>query len=260
MIFAETYPTNLTVIQRATLTSTNTYIRENLSRLRNDIPLMVVASEQTDGRGRENRQWYSAEGLGLYTSFAFEVRDKEILPFLALTTGLAVIDSLIKWGIPASRLQLKWPNDILCDRKKMAGILIENIVAPKELISICGIGINLNHGSHDFPPDLSAGATSFNLAIKSHLAPLDVSPSLARHFFHWLSRLEKNNRALIVKKCNQYSRFMRNRKITLSHQNKSLRGVFMGINGDGGLLIKGNNGTISCHYSGEILEVPVNPD
>jgi BirA family biotin operon repressor/biotin-[acetyl-CoA-carboxylase] ligase len=260
MIFNNSYPENLTVIQRTTLNSTSTTIRENLPQWQEKLPLMIVAAEQTEGRGREKKQWYSARGLGLYTSLAFRVQRNEILPFLALTAGLAVIDTLCQWGLACSSLQLKWPNDILFNHKKIAGILIENIIQAKEITSICGIGINLNHGCHDFPQDLTDRATSLRLAMNQQVTPLQIAPSLAGYFFQWLQSLQENNTALIVSKCNHYSRFMLNKKITLKHRHRSINGVFAGINEDGGLLLEGEDGFIRCHFSGEILAIPANPD
>ena len=94
------------------------------------VGLVVVADEQTAGRGRRGRAWLSPEG-GLYVSVVLPV--DELLP---LRATVAVADALIDFGVP---VVAKWPNDVLVDGKKIAGILIERS-GPWDLV---GIGINV---------------------------------------------------------------------------------------------------------------------
>ncbi len=109
-------------------TSTNDLAR-NLSG--GDEDFVVVAEEQTSGRGRLNRKWISPKG-GLYFSLCCEQE-----PLLPLKAATAVAQTLDDLGVPPS---LKWPNDVLVDGKKICGILVE-IVGSKAVI---GVGVNMD--------------------------------------------------------------------------------------------------------------------
>ena len=109
---------------------------------------VVVAEHQTAGRGRHGRLWHSAPGLGLWFSVAFKGR----VDGLAFAAPLAVRDGLRPWCAPA----LKWPNDLLLQKRKICGILVEN----RNGTTVVGIGINVRHREEDFPPEMRAKATS----------------------------------------------------------------------------------------------------
>ncbi len=260
MTFADTYPASLTVIKCTSLSSTNSYIKEKINELKTDFPVMILAEEQSRGRGRDRREWLSVKGLGVYSSFAFDFELREYLHFLSLISGLAVIDALRDLGMPDSKLQQKWPNDILFAGKKIAGVLIENIIQAEKITSICGIGINLNYTPQDFPASLADRATSFKIVMNKDHQPDRVAPFLARHLFLWLDKLRGGETGLIVQKCNDYSQFMLNRKITFQQQNRTITGIYSGIEPNGKLVLKGDDGNVQYFYSGEIQGIPINPD
>jgi BirA family biotin operon repressor/biotin-[acetyl-CoA-carboxylase] ligase len=114
--------------------------------------LVVVADAQTAGRGRFGRPWHSAPGLGLWFSIGLNGSSKD-LPFAA---ALAVRDGLR--GIVET--QLKWPNDIMHDGRKLCGLLVEQRGARTAV----GAGVNVHHRPCDFPPELRDRATSLDLA------------------------------------------------------------------------------------------------
>lgn len=121
----------------------------------------VVADTQTGGRGRLGRSWYSPTGLNLYCSIVLRPAcPPPRVPQLTLVLGLAVADTVRE----ASGLEcaLKWPNDVLLDGRKAAGILTE-MEAEGERVRhvIAGIGVNVNVAA--FPPDLAGTATSLRL-------------------------------------------------------------------------------------------------
>ena len=71
------------------LPSTNDYLKENYRSLRDHFPVMVNADLQTRGRGRNDRSWHSARGLGVYATFGVDISDPGLLPFLAIASGIA---------------------------------------------------------------------------------------------------------------------------------------------------------------------------
>ena len=95
---------------------------------------MIVADEQTEGRGRHGRTWLSPRG-GLYATYVVSAH-----PQIAVVTGLAVYRSLHQFGVAAA---LKWPNDLLIEGRKLAGILIESLET--ENLVLVGVGVNLEN-------------------------------------------------------------------------------------------------------------------
>jgi len=118
-------------------------------------PLWVVARRQAQGRGRQGRQWISDPG-NLYASL---LREIDVPPRasagLSLVAPLAVRASLAKW-LPSARIELKWPNDVLLEDKKVAGILLESILTKDAMTVVIGCGVNVRQA----PPSTRYGATS----------------------------------------------------------------------------------------------------
>ena len=136
----------------------------------------VLALEQTRGRGRAGRRWALAPGKGLALSVAFhlgcDVRQAGAIP---LGAGLAVARAAHAAGVPRTRL--KWPNDVLVDGKKLAGVLCEMRrvpAGPGGAVAdavVIGIGLNVRQAREDFPPELRDLATS--LALEGSEASLE---------------------------------------------------------------------------------------
>src|SRR5690606_30796939 len=123
---------------------------------------IVVAEEQTQGRGRRGRSWSSPPGKNLYCSLVLR---PELPPAraaeLTLVAAVALAETLRDAGVNA---EIKWPNDVQVGGKKIAGILTE-LSADTEKVHfvIVGIGVNLNCDAGDFPPELRETATSLKL-------------------------------------------------------------------------------------------------
>jgi birA, biotin-[acetyl-CoA-carboxylase] ligase region len=94
---------------------------------------IIVAEEQTEGRGRYGRKWYSQKG-GLY--FSFQIKKNKLTDFLSEIVALSLIDTMKDFGLTC---KIKFPNDIIINEKKICGILIER----KDEFYIVGIGINI---------------------------------------------------------------------------------------------------------------------
>src|SRR5258708_20501030 len=118
---------------------------------------IVGADEQTAGQGRYGRAWHSEPGSGLYVSMVLRNQfPADTLPLVTLALGLAVSDAILKTaGLDSD---LRWPNDVLLQKKKCAGILTQLERQP----IIAGIGVNVNHAA--FPDELNAIATSLRIA------------------------------------------------------------------------------------------------
>jgi len=151
--------------------STNERARE-LAALGAPHGTLVTASRQTAGRGRQGRSWVAPDGRGLLCSLL--LRDPPRL--LPLAAGVAVASVV---GVPAL---VKWPNDVLVDGRKVAGILVEG--RPQERWAVVGIGLNVALQPEDFPPELRETAGTLGQG------PEAIEPTLERlleALEHWIT-------------------------------------------------------------------------
>src|SRR5215472_15280531 len=126
---------------------------------------VIVANAQTAGQGRHGHSWHSEPDSGIYCSIVLKPK-----PLLTLALGLATAEAVTKTtGIACD---LRWPNDVLLDDKKVAGILVKLA----DELAIGGIGINVNHTS--FPAELSAEATSLRLHAGRQFAREEILQAL----------------------------------------------------------------------------------
>jgi len=140
------------------------------------LPFYVCAKGQTSGRGKGDRKWVSPEG-SLYLSVGFSVSEVEpSLTKLPLFVGSLMIRVLgNKYGLQG--LKLKWPNDVYCNGKKIAGILCESVIRGKSTFVVCGIGVNL---IGEAPIE---GSTTVHMETKvDFLEPLDLAEQILEGF------------------------------------------------------------------------------
>lgn len=249
-----TYPKFLKVIKLDICDSTNNFLKKDYIKFQSEFPALITAKEQTEGRGRETRKWFSEKNKGLYSSFAFFIKNKKNLNLLSLITGVTVSEILNK--ISNKDFKIKWPNDILYKSKKIAGILIENIIFEKNIVSIVGIGINLNHEQIDFPDELKEHAISLKMVTGKSYDVEKVNVKLSRLFFKWLYKLENDKKDIIIQRYNKSCFFQKGKKILFYHNKKIIQGIYKGINKEGGLILEHGSGTESIFFSGEICTTP----
>lgn len=119
-----------------TVDSTNTFAKE---KLLNKDYLVVISEQQTAGRGRQGKEWYSPNAGNIYMTIKF--RDKNPAP-LSLIIGLLISEAMDSVSGQKINAGLKWPNDLLINKKKICGILIESEMNADEVEFIVGLGIN----------------------------------------------------------------------------------------------------------------------
>jgi BirA family biotin operon repressor/biotin-[acetyl-CoA-carboxylase] ligase len=170
---ASMFPDPFRLLVRESSTSTN----DDLRKLADDgAPegLVLLALEQTQGRGRRGAAWFSEPGESL--AFSILVRPSEpksLWPRLALAAGAAVAEAMEQFGVQAG---IKWPNDVWVRGLKLAGILVE---AGKDF-AIVGIGINV--GSRRFPAEVAEIATSLALETSTEISRAEVLGAVVRRF------------------------------------------------------------------------------
>jgi len=201
---------------------------------------VVVADQQLAGRGRRGRTWRAPAGTSLLASIIVRPRlAQSLLPTLSLTTAVAAAEALRRVARVDARL--KWPNDVLVADKKIAGILLESRLgggphpagaaqAGSSVVTIVGVGINL--GQREFPPDLAATATS--VALETGHAPSreSVLAAMLEEFDAWRARLEGEGFGSVREAWRRLSDTL-GRRVTVD----GITGVAADLDADGALLI-----------------------
>ncbi len=142
-VLARVGSTNSALLERVRNEDRNPGERSPYGRRANDLqPCLLVAEHQTHGRGRMGRSWHSSSNSSLTFSLALPMTLTD-WSGLSLVVGAVIAEALDASGPQAPRLQLKWPNDIWLDGRKLGGILIETVPAGSQRIAIIGIGLNI---------------------------------------------------------------------------------------------------------------------
>jgi len=138
------------------VSSTNTYLMERLEQYPHGTA--VLALHQSAGKGRLSRLWSSQEGAGMYLSFVLKGLPIPALAALPCACAVAVCRALE--GLDVTGAQIKWPNDVVLNQKKLCGILCESRLANGLAQAVCGIGVNLTQTQSDFAQQGLLHATS----------------------------------------------------------------------------------------------------
>jgi BirA family biotin operon repressor/biotin-[acetyl-CoA-carboxylase] ligase len=192
---------------------------------------IVVADEQTEGQGRYGRSWHSAPGLGLYCTVVLRPQ-----PLLTLALGLATVEAI---GLDSD---LRWPNDVLLGRKKIAGILVQLV----DNQAIAGIGINLNHTS--FPPDLAPLATSLRLHTGREFDATDVLIPLLHSIDSFLAYTPET----ILQLFTRASSYAVGRRVVVHQPDGVIEGTTAGLDSSGFLMVRQDNGTVTLIVAGGV--------
>jgi BirA family biotin operon repressor/biotin-[acetyl-CoA-carboxylase] ligase len=124
---------------------------------------VVVAEHQTAGRGRLDRTWETPARAALTCSLLVRpAREPAAWPWVPLLAGVATAEAIREAGLPA---ELKWPNDVLVDGRKVAGILVERVDTPSGSAAVVGIGINVSTRVEELPAPLPGAAVPGSLAL-----------------------------------------------------------------------------------------------
>ena len=172
-IAAADFPEPFRLLVREKEASTNDELRMLAEKGAPD-GLVLLAMEQTAGRGRRGAAWFAPPGESLAFSILLRPEEpKALWPRLALTAGLSVAEAVESFGPAAG---IKWPNDVWIGRRKVAGILVE---AGRDFV-IVGIGLNVN--STGFPAEVEEIATSLRIETGTDFLPHEVLAAVIRRF------------------------------------------------------------------------------
>jgi BirA family biotin operon repressor/biotin-[acetyl-CoA-carboxylase] ligase len=217
---------------------------------KNDAPhgALFVAESQSRGRGRQGRAWLGARGESILASVVLRVRcAPRDLPPISLAVGLAARDAVANALGEKNRAKLKWPNDVVIDGKKVAGVLIEAVLTSSRVEAvIVGVGVNVHQ--RNFPDEIADRATS--IALHAHEAPdranvlVDFLSGLDRDVAHVASR----GLGLVHARITAADALRGNQIRT----DDGIAGVAIGIDLDGALRVRKEDGAIVRLSAGEV--------
>ena len=191
---------------------------------------LILADTQTAGKGQRGSLWESEPGKNLLCSYVYfpDNLSVDFLQELNICLSISLIKCLKYFEIDA---EIKWPNDILVDGKKISGILIENNVrAGKVKSMIFGIGLNINQQSF-----LNLGVTSMALIRSAEFSIDEVSLQLTKEFNHWISFVGGDHQTLKLVYLKQL--YGLNKNHSFKSQDQEFEGVIVGVNDCGELEI-----------------------
>src|SRR5699024_10767452 len=212
---------------------------------------VIIADEQTEGRGRMNRPWHSTKEQGIWLSILLRPNMLPVLtPQLTLLTATVLADVIDE--LTDVTPQIKWPNDILIHGKKMAGILTE-LQAEQDQIQylIIGIGMNINQRKADLPEQLQHKATSLRIETGQKWDLTPFTQRLLMEFEKTYTSYMKNGFSEVRNKWESYGLKI-GQPISIQTMNDQWKAIFSGIADDGALLIKNLDGSMEKFYSAEI--------
>ncbi len=230
--------------------STNADLLARLPEL--SMPTLLVAEQQTAGRGRAGRSWLSAPGCSLTFSLAWPfAQNPQALLGLPLAIGVALAQALATLDVP---VQLKWPNDVLKDGKKLAGILIETATHGKTTWAVIGIGINLRM------PDELEQQIGHAVADMPWLAQMDRNQLIAillTQLSETLQQFSERGFAEFISEWNRFHAYA-GQAVWIFDQGKVVQqGIARGVNEMGCLLLEDRYG-ISMVMAGDVSLRAVN--
>ena len=209
-----------------TVDSTNTFAKE---KLLNKDYLVVISEQQTAGRGRQGKEWYSPNAGNIYMTIKF--RDKNPAP-LSLIIGLLISEAMDSVSGQKINACLKWPNDLLINKKKICGILIESEMSADEVEFIVGIGIN-----YSLPKKESWWGEIGELA---DILPREkLMNSILQNIINYKENGYKNWKDAWEKRCMHIGIEL---KALSNNQKDTDIGIFKGINEEGKMLLQTERG------------------
>ncbi|MGB7925488.1 MAG: biotin--[acetyl-CoA-carboxylase] ligase [Pyrinomonadaceae bacterium] len=240
----------LTILRFDSLPSTNTEAARQAARGAAE-GLCVVAREQTEGRGRQQRRWISPPDAGLYCSIVLRPRlEMRAWPLITLMAALAVSDALR--DACGLAVDIKWPNDIHAEGRKLCGILAETVETNTGRACVLGIGINLKETA--LPSDLRAAATSVEELTGSAPDVERLLQALTRAVgVRYRSLQETGGDAQTVDAWTAHSSFAVGRRVRVSLETETVEGWTRGLEPDGALRVETDAGEIRIVRAGDVV-------
>jgi len=214
---------------------------------------VVVAEEQTAGRGRFGRSWYSEQSSGIYASIVLRPPlAPAVAPVLTLMAAVAAHQAIsTTTGLPAD---IRWPNDVLVNGKKVCGILTEMSAEVDRLHAVVlGIGINVNH--REMPSELKSIATSLRIEAGKTISRAQILVALLKELERKYHLLLDEGSAAIARRWAAASTFAEGKRVRVLSGTGQFVATTVGLEPSGALRVRREDGREELLVSGEVVEV-----
>lgn len=218
-----------------TLSSTNDKAKE--LALDEEEGTVIITEEQTKGRGRFGRSWYSSRGKDILLSIIVKPNlDPRDMQKIVLIAAAAVNMALKDIGISS---QIKWPNDIIIDGKKVGGILMEAAISGGEVTyGVLGIGINVNQETNDIPDQLKNKSTSLRIVTNKKIDKEELMKFVLHRFgSYYMDYKDRGNIEDVIDICRENSAIIGREVFIIQGNNGTRKGFVIDINMNGELLV-----------------------
>ncbi|HYE82256.1 MAG TPA: biotin--[acetyl-CoA-carboxylase] ligase [Clostridia bacterium] len=239
------------IIYLDNVTSTNTYAKKAAEEPFEE-GTVIIAEEQTAGKGRLGRLWVSPKGKGIWMTIMLK---PDILPVDAPKLTIAAAHAVVKAFLRCCRLdaRIKWPNDITVGSKKICGILTEMSAEGDEIkYVVIGIGINANIGLEDFGPEISNIATSVKLESGRCVSRKALAASVLNEFEEVYKAFVRDGS--IRSFLNEYKdkSAVLGKEIRIISKKEEITGFALDISEEGHLVVRLADGSVRDIMSGEV--------
>jgi len=238
------------------VTSTNDVAKE-LAKLGAQEGTVILAATQTHGKGRRDRRWLSPTG-GLWFSIILRprilARDSYLLTFMAAVAVAKTLRNRFRLNA-----EIKWPNDVLVNERKVCGILTETSTSGTTVnFAAVGIGVNANIDLTSFPAELRASVTSLKAELKRPVAREQLLRVLLKELETYYTMLQQNQFAPILDEWKRLTTLFK-AHVKVTSLKETIQGVAVGVNQHGALEILLQNGTVRKIVSGDVVKQKPQP-
>ena len=215
---------------------------------------LVLAEEQTRGRGRRERTWYSPPRHGIYASLVLRPSlPVAFLPLVSFAGALGAARHLGELGL--SPVTLKWPNDLLLAGRKVGGFLAEARGGPARPGVVVGLGLNVNQEETDFPPDLRSAATSLRTASGRLWDRDRLLAGILRLWEEEYDGLHVRGPEQLLRRFQEFSEFSPGSCLEIETGAGRLSGRYAGVGSSGELLLDTGSASLRAFHFAEVLRV-----
>ena len=213
---------------------------------------MVLAEEQTAGRGRAGRTWHSERAVGIYVTLVLRPKLAPVqAPLLTMMAGLSAYTAIQTHS--GLVVDLKWPNDLLIRGKKVGGILTEMHAEPGQVrFVIVGIGLNVNQDK--FPNELGSVATSLRIESGRPQSRLELLVRLLREFENDYNRFLSEGSSAVIERFMKVSSYAQGKRVRVSNGKDAFTGVTAGLGPEGLLQVQRDGGQVTTVIAGDVAE------
>ncbi len=213
---------------------------------------VVLAEEQTAGRGRAGRKWHSERAAGIYATLLLRPKLAPVqAPLLTMMAGLSAHAAV--QALTGLEVDLKWPNDLLIQGKKVGGILTEMHAEPGQIrFVIVGIGLNVNQ--EKFLGELANTATSLRVETGKPQSRMELLVRLLREFESDYNRFVREGVASVVARFESISSYAKGKRVRVTNGTESYAGTTAGLGPEGLLQVQRDDGRMMTVIAGDVAE------